>query len=136
MTYRFPGAAGYSVDFINVILHTSLRCIERQKQFSVGLPVVHSVLRFLWNHRESMAVAKRTPYVHKETFFCDGVPHLPLVTKEFLGYLKDLPVKSDDIFVATYPKSGTCLTNLILCSRAIVYSLLLFIGVYTRTKKR
>ncbi|KXJ09921.1 Sulfotransferase 1 family member D1 [Exaiptasia diaphana] len=51
---------------------------------------------------------KRTPYIHPNFHgFIDGVIHLPGVTKEFLSQIKDLPVNAEDLFVATYPKSGT-----------------------------
>ncbi|KAK3715635.1 hypothetical protein QZH41_008080 [Actinostola sp. cb2023] len=37
----------------------------------------------------------------------DNVIQLPSVTSEFLEHIKDLPVQAGDVFVDTYPKSGT-----------------------------
>jgi hypothetical protein len=36
----------------------------------------------------------------------DGVLYFPETTREFLQGIKHLPVKGDEVFVATYPKTG------------------------------
>ena len=46
-------------------------------------------------------------FVHPPSFEnVDGVIHSPNVTKEFLSQIKDLPVQPNDVFIASYPKSG------------------------------
>jgi len=47
-------------------------------------------------------------YKHPSSYFTsvDEVIHFAGMTKEFLGFIKNLPVKEGDVFVATYPKSG------------------------------
>lgn len=37
----------------------------------------------------------------------DGVPVSPFITQERLQELKTYPLLPDDVFIATYPKSGT-----------------------------
>jgi hypothetical protein len=36
----------------------------------------------------------------------DGVFYFPETTREFLQDIKSLPVKGDEVFMATYPKTG------------------------------
>jgi len=47
-------------------------------------------------------------YKHPSSYFTsvDGVIHFAGLTKEFRGFIKNLPVKEGDLFIATYPKSG------------------------------
>jgi len=46
-------------------------------------------------------------YQHPSCFGnVDGIIHFAGTTKEFLGFIKNLPVKEGDVFIATYPKSG------------------------------